>query len=254
MAAAPTKTLVKVCCIQTMAEARMAAAAGASAVGLVSNMPSGPGVISWPEVARIATGVRVEDLSVATVLLTSATNARDIAMQASATGVDAVQVVDHLAPHELAWLSQALPLAPRVDPSGLFSRPTVGLLPVVHVSGQPQDEAYAGVAGKFADALLLDSGVLQPDAGSPRELGGTGRTHDWATSAAIVRDSPVPVLLAGGLGPDNATAAVGTVRPAGLDVCSKLRHAGSWELDEGKLTAFLRAARQPVHCSGAPSA
>jgi phosphoribosylanthranilate isomerase len=89
------------------------------------------------------------------------------------------------------------------------------------------------------DALLLDSGN---QALAVKELGGTGRRHDWAISRTIVEAASVPVWLAGGLTADNVAEAVATVRPFGLDVCSGVRVAGA--LDEGTLAAFVRAAGQ----------
>ena len=72
-----------------------------------------------------------------------------------------------------------------------------------------------------------------------KELGGTGRVHDWATSRRIRESVPVPVLLAGGLNPGNAREAFERVRPAGLDVCSGLRLNG--RLDAERLRAFFAA-------------
>jgi phosphoribosylanthranilate isomerase len=100
------------------------------------------------------------------------------------------------------------------------------------------DDALAVAARGDVDALLLDSG--DPGAAVP-ELGGTGRVHDWALSAAIARDARIPVLLAGGLGDHNVGAAIATVRPAGIDVCSGVRSGG--RLDGGKLAAFVAAVR-----------
>jgi phosphoribosylanthranilate isomerase len=71
-------------------------------------------------------------------------------------------------------------------------------------------------------------------------LGGTGRTHDWSLSADIVAASPVPVLLAGGLRPENVAEAVAAVRPWGVDVCSGLRD-GAGHLDSRCLAAFMVA-------------
>ncbi|MFZ2508182.1 MAG: hypothetical protein WAW79_06905, partial [Steroidobacteraceae bacterium] len=92
-------------------------------------------------------------------------------------------------------------------------------------------------AAPLVDALLLDSGNPRL---TIRELGGTGRVHDWSWSRRIRDSVGVPVLLAGGLHPGNARAAIEVVAPAGLDVCSGLRTGGS--LDAGKLAAFLAAA------------
>ncbi|HNL40150.1 MAG TPA: hypothetical protein PKH43_13465, partial [Saprospiraceae bacterium] len=86
------------------------------------------------------------------------------------------------------------------------------------------------------DALLLDSG--NPNL-AVKELGGTGRVHNWAISRRIVEQSGVPVFLAGGLRPDNVQAAVEAVQPWGLDLCSGVRTEG--RLDEQKLAAFFAA-------------
>jgi phosphoribosylanthranilate isomerase len=108
---------------------------------------------------------------------------------------------------------------------------------VVHV-GAPDSEDFARAAAPFAHALLLDSGV--PKAAF-KELGGTGRTHDWAISARIVAASPVPVWLAGGLRPDNVGEAIRRVRPFGVDLCTGVRTDG--RLDPEKLWPFMRAVQ-----------
>jgi phosphoribosylanthranilate isomerase len=115
--------------------------------------------------------------------------------------------------------------------------PDVSLVQVIHV----RDEASvteAAAAAETAGALLLDSG----DPSRPvKELGGTGRTHDWALSALIVEASPVPVFLAGGLGPENVGAAIRAVKPYGVDLCSGVRTEGA--LDVEKLRRFVAAVR-----------
>jgi phosphoribosylanthranilate isomerase len=207
---------VKVCCISSVGEARLALAAGADALGLVSAMPSGPGVIADELVAEIA---RAVPPPVATFLLTSRVTADAIAEQHHRTRATTLQLVDHVPPAELAKLRRALP--------------GIKLVQVIHV----EDEgalAEALAAAPRCDALLLDSG--RPKA-AVKELGGTGRRHDWTVSRAIVERAPVPVFLAGGLGPANAAEAIREVRPYGLDICSGVRTDG--RLDREKLAAFM---------------
>jgi phosphoribosylanthranilate isomerase len=209
---------VKVCCIADLDEARLAVAAGASALGLVSAMPSGPGPIGEDDITRIAAAVQ---RPIETFLLTALVDAEEIAAQQRRCGTSAVQLVDAVAEPELRLLRRLLP--------------DTRLVQVIHVTGaESVDEARA--AAPLVDALLLDSG-------NPRlaikELGGTGRVHDWATSRRIVDSVGVPVLLAGGLHPGNAREAFERVRPAGLDVCSGLRLNG--RLDAGKLRGFFDA-------------
>ena len=214
------RTRVKVCCIASDEEARMAIAAGADALGLVGAMPSGPGPIPDDRIAAIAGLVPPP---VATFLLTSETTAEAISAHTRATGPTAVQVVSHIDPAEAAALAALEPQVRRVQ--------------VIHVEGNDALDLIPLYAPHI-HAFLLDSG--RPNA-TIRELGGTGRVHDWAVSAAFVRASPVPVFLAGGLTPENAGEAIRRVLPYGLDLCSGVRTGG--RLDPAKLAAFMEAVR-----------
>lgn len=212
-------TRVKICCIASDAEARLAVAHGASAVGLVSEMPSGPGVIPLERIAAIA---RTVPPGVSSFLLTSKTTAAAIVAQHEVARTTTLQLVDRVADGELRALRDSLP--------------GVKLVQVIHVRGE-DDVAEAIAKARLVDVLLLDSG--NPAAG---ELGGTGRVHDWRLSARIVREAGVPVFLAGGLHPDNVGDAIHAVRPFGVDVCSGLRTDG--KLDEAKLGAFVARVRE----------
>ena len=214
------RTRIKICYIADRTEADLAIAAGADALGLVSAMPSGPGVIPDDAAAEIAASVPPP---VASVLLTSETTAPAIARQAQAVRPSVLQLVDHVSKGVHRRLDVALPGVRRFQ--------------VVHVSG-PEAVDVALAAAETAHALLLDSG--DPSV-SVRELGGTGRVHDWDVSAEIVRRSPVPVFLAGGLTPENVAEAVRAVRPFGVDVCSGVRVDG--RLNADRLGAFTEAVR-----------
>ena len=208
----------KVCCIADLAEARLAISAGAAAIGLVSEMPSGPGVIPDELIAEIAAAV---PRPTETFLLTARCDADAITDQHRRCGTTALQLVDHVPATELRRLRALLP--------------GVRLVQVVHVGGEESVDEACAVAG-LIDTLLLDSGnPLLP----VKQLGGTGRVHDWSYSRRIREIAGVPVLLAGGLHPGNARAAIDLVAPAGLDVCSGLRTGG--RLDAGKLAAFIAA-------------
>ena len=89
------------------------------------------------------------------------------------------------------------------------------------------------------DAILLDSGNPKMKI---KELGGTGRTHNWEISRSIVELVTVPVFLAGGLNQANVQDAIRAVRPYGLDLCSGVRTNG--KLDERKLAGFFDAVRK----------
>jgi phosphoribosylanthranilate isomerase len=212
---------VKICCIASLDEARLAIDAGAAALGLVSAMPSGPGVIDEATIATIAAAVPRD---VETFLLTAHTDAAAIVALHRRCRTTTLQLVDALAPRELRELRRAL----------LPSRVT--LVQVVHVTGASAlDEALA--VAPMVDALLLDSGN---PALAVKQLGGTGRTHDWAVSREIVERAGVPVWLAGGLNAGNVAEAVASVRPHGLDLCNGVRSDG--RLDAGKLADFMAAA------------
>jgi len=211
-------TRLKVCCIESVEEARLAVHLGASALGLVSAMPSGPGVIDEEAITRIAATVPP---GVATFLLTSETSVAAIADQQRRCRTDTIQVCDRLEDGRLADLKAALP--------------GVKVVQVVHVVDD--DAVNEVVAAAEADAILLDSG--RPGA-AVRELGGTGRVHDWGVSARIREAiAPRPLYLAGGLRPSNVGEAIRAVRPFGLDVCSGVRAGGA--LNAGLLRAFVEA-------------
>ena len=106
---------------------------------------------------------------------------------------------------------------------------------VIHVTGaESVDEAVA--VAPAIDAILLDSGN---QALAIKELGGTGRTHDWSFSRQIREKVSAPVFLAGGLRDTNVADAIRAVEPFGVDVCSGVRTNGA--LDESKLRAFFAA-------------
>lgn len=214
------RTRVKICCIASVEEARMAVSAGADALGLVAEMPSGPGPIVDDLAAEIAATIPPP---VAPFLLTSREDGAAIAGHALAVGVHAVQIVRHVDRREHGAIR-------RTDPR-------LKIIQVVHVEDERAVEIARGYA-ETADALLLDSG--RPGA-AVAELGGTGRAHDWSVSRRIVEAVDRPVFLAGGLNPANVAEAIRQVRPFGVDVCSSLRPHGP--LEPERLSAFLQAAR-----------
>lgn len=215
------RTRVKVCCISSLEEAKIALNAGADALGLVGPMPSGPGVIDDLLAAAV---VRATPPPVATFMLTSETTAEGIIAHQQRTGANTIQLVDAVPPGTYAHIRAALP--------------AVKLVQVIHVVGDESLTDALNAVADGADALLLDSG--NPSL-AVKELGGTGRVHNWQVSRQIVEQSAVPVFLAGGLNPQNVREAIATVRPYGLDICSGVRTNG--RLDAEKLRAFFEVLR-----------
>jgi phosphoribosylanthranilate isomerase len=211
---------VKICCMASIEEAQMAIRCGASAVGLVSAMPSGAGVIDEELIPIISASVPP---GISTFLLTSLVKAEAIIEQARRCCVDTLQMVDRIEHRIYSQLRSALP--------------GVKLVQVVHVTGE-ESVAEAEMVAPFVDAVLLDSGNPSLPV---KELGGTGRVHDWSVSRRIRERIARPVFLAGGLKPENVAQAIEQVRPFAVDVCSGVRTNG--RLDETKLEKFFAAVK-----------
>jgi len=211
---------VKICCINSVDEAWTAINQGASALGLVSEMPSGPGVIPESLIADIARRIPPY---VASVLLTSKRSPTEIVEQHRRCGTNAIQICDDLAPEALEEIVDDLP--------------GIDIIRVIHVQGMDSVEEAENVAPSV-DGILLDSGSKD---GSMVELGGTGRTHNWDVSRRIVEAVEVPVILAGGLNAGNVAEAINHVQPFAVDVCSGVRTGGS--LDSEKLHSFMEEVR-----------
>lgn len=210
---------IKVCCISSQEEAVLAIRQGASALGLVGHMPSGPGVISDAQIKAIA---EKTPPPIATFLLTSETKTSEIIAHHQLVSTNTIQIVDALSEGHYNDIRIALP--------------EVKLVQVIHVLGESSLDEALSIA-PHVDALLLDSG--NPNA-SIKTLGGTGRTHNWQVSRKICEQANVPVFLAGGLKAENVKDAIDTVQPFGLDLCSGVRSNG--QLDVRKLEAFFEAA------------
>ncbi|MBW4562777.1 MAG: phosphoribosylanthranilate isomerase [Mojavia pulchra JT2-VF2] len=208
---------VKICCISSLEEAWTAIRYGASALGLVSNMPSGPGVISEDLIAKIAACVPPP---IATFLLTSSQDAQEIIEQHRRCRTNTIQICDRLESGSYEDIKSALP--------------GISIVQVIHVTTEESLQEAVRIA-PYVNAILLDSGNQSL---LVKELGGTGRIHDWRLSAKIREQLDVPIFLAGGLNPDNVAIAVKQVAPFGLDLCNGVRSNG--KLDESKLQRFFQ--------------
>jgi phosphoribosylanthranilate isomerase len=212
---------VKICCISSEDEARIAIDSGASAVGLVARMPSGPGPISDELIRQIAKTIPPP---VATFMLTSETSVEKIIEHHYRTNTNTIQIVDKLYKGTYAELKSELP--------------DIKIVQVIHVIDDGSVEEALAISG-MVDAILLDSGNPKLKI---KELGGTGRVHNWKLSRQIVETVKCPVFLAGGLNPDNVRQAIDEVQPFAVDVCSGVRTDG--HLDRKKVEMFIRNATE----------
>lgn len=209
---------VKICCISSVEEAKLAIKYGASALGLVSAMPSGPGPISEELIAEIV--IHIPD-GIASFLLTSKQDAESIVAQQRKTKANTLQLVDSVSVEVYNILRKELP--------------KISIVQVIHVIDESSVDEAKSVA-PFVDMILLDSGNPKL---AIKELGGTGRTHDWSLSRKIVELINKPVFLAGGLNAENVREAIKFVQPYGLDLCSGARVNG--KLNEEKVKQFFDA-------------
>jgi phosphoribosylanthranilate isomerase len=213
------KPIIKICCIASIEEAKIAISHGASALGLVGKMPSGPGPIADETIYQVA---RQIPPPIASFLLTSETSVSGIVEHHHRTYTNTIQIVDELADGQYDELKKQLP--------------AIRIVQVIHVTDESSvDEALR--ISEHVDALLLDSGNPKL---AVKELGGTGRVHNWLLSRKIVEQAEVPVFLAGGLTEHNVRKAIDEVNPFGLDLCSGVRTNG--QLDQAKLEGFFDAA------------
>ncbi len=210
-------TLIKICCISSNEEANLAIEAGASALGLVGHMPSGPGIISDDLIAEIAGSIPDH---IETFLLTSETKADAIIAHHSKVNTSTIQIVDALTQGTHIQIKKALP--------------NTKIVQVLHIIDKSSIEEAIEISN-YVDALLLDSG--NPTLRT-KELGGTGRIHNWKISKSIVKKVNIPVFLAGGINTSNAEKAIKEVQPYGLDLCSGVRTNG--KLDKQKLKSFFK--------------
>jgi phosphoribosylanthranilate isomerase len=210
-------TRIKICCIKNLEEAKLALKYAVSALGFVSEMPSGPGVISEDEIEKIVGSLPP---FIASNLLTCKTDFDSISKQLLKCKTNTVQIVDKVEFDIYRKLRKNFP--------------SIKIIQVVHVQDQESVEEAIAVS-KYVDGILLDSGNRSLEV---KVLGGTGKVHDWKISRKIRDSINIPLILAGGLNSENVSAAIEAVRPFAVDVCSGVRTND--KLDEEKLIGFVK--------------
>lgn len=208
---------VKICGTATFADLDCAVAAGADAVGFLMGITHVTQDAVTPETA--AAMVATLPPFIVPVAVTHLTKPSDLIRIVELSRCTTLQIQDMVTPDDIAEVREALPY--------------LRIMKAVHV----MDESAIATAKYFsdtADAILLDTRTAD-------RIGGTGITHDWNISAKIVKECSCPVILAGGLTPENVTEAITRVRPYAVDVHTGVKKNGV--RDAERTRAFVANAR-----------
>ncbi|WP_329565592.1 phosphoribosylanthranilate isomerase [Kitasatospora sp. NBC_01266] len=215
--------LVQVAGIIDAAEADMIIGEGADWIGFALRLPSGKDDISEQDAASIIKGLEAPH---AGVLISYLTDAQEVSDFCTELGVVAVQLHGDVATGELRRLKEL--------------RPELFVLKSLVVKADNADELLQLVddTHPFVDMYITDT--FDPKTGAK---GATGLTHDWNVSAELVRRSPKPLMMAGGLNPENVADAIRAVRPAAIDSHTGLEGPDGRK-DRAKVAKFIAEARR----------
>lgn len=213
--------LLKICGLTNIPDLRAAQTAGADFLGAVIEAPS-PRAVTLEVAARLAR--LAPEKIVAVVVSRDESFLRRVIREVRPR---ALQLHGPHAPELVARFADKCPVWVAV------SVPAAGLADEASVNRALATIGQAAVAG--AEMIVLDTSV-------GGQTGGTGQVSDWTLAAQIVAQSPLPVLLAGGISPDHAAEALAQVRPAGLDASSRLERSPGRK-DPLKLRELGRAVK-----------
>jgi phosphoribosylanthranilate isomerase len=210
---------VKICGIRTEHDLNVTINSGADAVGFITDVPvDSPRKITLAEASRLILKVPV---FVTSVLVIMPENAQQAVRMIQAARPVAVQI------------HNGLPLSELVK----IRKTGVKLIKTIQVYRNAQaDILLKQIKELFgvADAVLLDTAL-------DGKTGGTGVLHNWEVSSKVVLNTGIPVILAGGLKPENVREAVRYVRPYAVDTASGVETGG--KKDEKKVMDFMNNAR-----------
>jgi phosphoribosylanthranilate isomerase len=209
MTTIPMTPLIKICGLTTIADVRVAASLGADFLGMIVDVPRSRRNLSLP----VAQWLRPW-MGDSAVLVTEDLALDRLVEVVAALQPAALQLHGREHPSFIASLRRALPR--RVHLWKSLGLPMTAERREETVSDLLRDvKAYAHVG---CSTIVLDTV-------GPAGTGGTGQTGDWTIAAEVVAMSPLPILLAGGIGPGNVAEALRMVRPAGVDLCSCVERA-----------------------------
>lgn len=210
---------VKICGNRTSDDLTLAGRMGADAVGLIVGVRHRTEDALAPATAAML--LRDVPVYVNSVLVTHLLTAAGVLELYQAVPASTIQLHDEIAVAEVEAIRRAIPYVPLIKAVGVTSEDAIGT---------------ARLFEPYVDALLLDTHVGD-------RIGGTGVAHDWSISRRIVASANKPVILAGGLRPENLIHAVETVRPYGVDVNSGVEFPNG-EKDPDRLREFIRLAKR----------
>lgn len=213
---------VKICGIKTTRELDMCVRAGADAVGFICGTTHRSEDEISPDMVRVL--ARRLPPFMDSVLVTHLTSASEILVLVGKTRTTALQLQGDIPPHELEVIRRTFPY--------------LKIIKAIHIQKGRSKEAMRLVK-KYEDAV--DAFLL--DTKTHDRLGGTGKVHDWDTSAKVARATSRPVILAGGLDPANVCRAVIKVKPYGVDANSRLKGRDGYK-DEGRVRRFVYRAKR----------
>jgi phosphoribosylanthranilate isomerase len=210
--------------VSSPSEADAISAIGVDHVGLLVGDGSFPRELSQRAAAAVIGAVRSPAKTSALFLSANAALIETMARALKPAILHLGAASDLLVPAQVRRLREALP--------------HVAVMRSVPVTG-PESVAIAQSYDGLVDFLLLDS-----HRAGDTQIGALGRTHDWTISRMIVESVRTPVILAGGLGPDNVVAAIAAVRPAGVDSKTRTDRGSTHAKDLALVEAFHRAAKR----------
>ena len=210
--------IIKVCGIQNTEEAAGAVIAGANTLGFLIGVPEYVEDKITPEKAKQI--IESVPESVRTVMVTHLLHVSEIVKIVKLTGVNTVQIHNQLDIEGINQIRQELI--------------KIEIIKTIHVSDNTAVEE-AKIYEPHTDMILLDTKVKD-------RIGGTGKTHDWNISRQIVEDLNIPVILAGGLNPQNIGEAITSVKPSGVDANSGLENENGFK-DFEKIRLYASKAK-----------
>jgi phosphoribosylanthranilate isomerase len=210
---------VKICGNRSLEDALLAVGYGADALGfLVGLRRQSPDSIDEGLAAEIIAALPP---FVSSVLVTQLESPDEVVPLAQRLGANTIQLHGDTTPEQALVIKHQLP--------------SVKICKGIHVTGD-ESVKLAQTYAPAVDAVLLDT--VSHETG---QSGGTGKTHDWSISRLIVEALEIPVILAGGLTPENVAEAIGVVRPYAVDVNSGTKGADGHK-DAARVREFIKEA------------